>query len=137
MKPSPRTPQQELDELRQVHLPAALSALEEANRQGDASQNPDSFVASEEISRINGRISYLLEIVNTTVDHPLPAGTVVTIDYGDGPEKYVMSASPGNQGEVTSITFRSPLGRALAEAAPGSILKHGETTAVLISIDLP
>lgn len=128
---------EEMQHLRDVTLPAAIRALEEANSQGDASQNPDSFIASEEISRINGRIAYLAELAERDDEHPLAAGTVVVLDYGDGPEEHVMSAAPGGDGGRVAITFRSPLGAALATALPGDRLSIGKTQVKVVTIIRP
>ncbi len=137
MKDEHKKVQDELERLRNTELPAALSALEDANGQGDASQNPDTFFASEEISRINGRIAYLTEVLERHDDHPLPSGTIVVLDYGDGPEEHVMSPVPGERDGRTAITFRSLLGEALATAQAGDRIPSGHATVTVVAVLRP
>lgn len=127
----------EIEKLREIDLPAALAELEEANQQGDASQNPGSFFALEQISRINGRIAYLSDLPKRLQGHLLPAGTVVSLDYGYGPERYVLSDMPGERDGLTAVTFESPLGKALVSARPGDEVLLGRTKATILEIIEP
>lgn len=127
----------EVTELKERKLPLAIEALQEAQSQGDASQNPDSFIASEEIARLNARIAHL-EAVLALPHTGLPEGTLVTLDFGDGPEKFRIALSPGLSAEgEEAITPGSPLGQALASADEGDEITFGRFEAKVLEVRLP
>lgn len=55
-------------------------------------------------------------------------GSVVTVDFGDGPETFLLGSLEQSTGDVEIITPGSPLGQALTGAAVGSTVTYATRT---------
>jgi len=120
--------EQELGRLENELLPAARRGVEEARTQGDMSQNPDFFIAAEAEGRLLLRRSAVVEALEadaTSVPVALDAGVVapgcvVTLDFGDGPEEYLIGSIEEQYGDMLVITPESPIGRELIGRCAGA-----------------
>lgn len=142
MRLSPVTEQRlrdELRELNEVKLPALRDAVVDTRTQGDIGQNPDYFtIAAEEgmvIARIE-QIRHALRQHETAGDAPAGDGTVlpgrtVTIDFGDGPERFHFGSIEEQTG-LEVITPASPIGAAIAGRRAGDTVTLASGLAVTV-----
>ena len=120
----------ELEELTTVGRIDIARRIEEARNLGDLSENGDYHAAKDEQGRMEGRIRQLqamlkdVQIVeNDGPSDTVKIGSVVTLDFGDGPETYLvgsMEETKGREG-VTALTPDSALGQALIGKGTGDV----------------
>ncbi|MBO9308152.1 MAG: transcription elongation factor GreA [Chloroflexi bacterium] len=110
----------ELEELKTVKRPALAAKLKEAIAQGDLSENADYHDAKEQQAFLEGRISYLEDLLrNAVIISEKSAGIVslgseVTVqEEGEAPETFVIVGAAEANPREGKISNESPLGRAL------------------------
>jgi transcription elongation factor GreA len=119
----------ELHELTTVGRTKIAQTIEAARLLGDLSENGDYHAAKDEQGRMEGRIRQLnsmLESVQIVEDDGpsdiVRVGSVVTIDFGDGPERYLVGSIEEKRDDVDDmLTPDSPLGLALVGKGTGVI----------------
>ncbi|MDR0651522.1 MAG: transcription elongation factor GreA [Candidatus Peribacteria bacterium] len=125
----------ELQELRQVKLPAVLVTLAESKEMGDLSENFDYKAALEEKDFINSRIKQIEELIEDVeiVDETkkvtgkvVEFGSKVTIQIEDDKPYEVSIVGSGEvnikEGEFF-ISLESPLGQAIKGKTVGETVK--------------
>lgn len=121
----------ELEHIIMVLSPAAQIASEAAMGQGDMSQNPDYFVMAEEQRQLAAREAYLrvtlasdlASTADVLADGCVRVGSVVTLDFGDGPEEFLFGSIEEEASGVSVVTPTSPLGVALLGVSAGVRVK--------------
>jgi transcription elongation factor GreA len=121
----------ELHELTTVGRTRIAQAIEAARNLGDLSENGDYHAAKDEQGRMEGRIRQLqamlkeVQIVeNEGPSDEVKIGSVVTLDFGFGPENYlvgVLEEAKGRDDIEDVLTPESPLGQALIGQKPGDV----------------
>lgn len=121
----------ELEELTTVGRTRIAQAIEAARNLGDLSENGDYHAAKDEQGRMEARIRQLQAMLKDVeiVEHEGPSdevkiGSLVTLDFGFGPEKYLvgsMEEAKGRDDIEDVLTPESPLGRALVGKGPGDV----------------
>ncbi|HEX4978999.1 MAG TPA: transcription elongation factor GreA [Acidimicrobiales bacterium] len=121
----------ELEELTTVGRTRIAQAIEAARNLGDLSENGDYHAAKDEQGRMEGRIRQLqamlkdVQIVeNEGPSDTVAIGSVVSLDFGFGPERYLvgsMEEAKGRPDIEDVLTPDSPLGRALIGKAVGDV----------------
>jgi len=103
-----------------VKRPALAAKLKEAIAQGDLSENADYHDAKEQQAFLEGRISYLEDLLrNAVIISEKSAGIVslgseVTVqEEGEAPETFVIVGAAEANPREGKISNESPLGRAL------------------------
>ena len=131
---------QELEQLKTEGRVNIARIIEAARELGDLSENADYHAAKDEQGRMEGRIRQLeamlkdAEIVETpegggdTVD----IGTIVTLDFGDGPERYLLGSIEERPDGVDGvISPDSHLGKQLLEGKNVVTTPNGAEVKVL------
>lgn len=131
---------QELEQLKTEGRVNIARIIEAARELGDLSENADYHAAKDEQGRMEGRIRQLeamlkdAEIVETpegggdTVD----IGTIVTLDFGDGPERYLLGSIEERPDGVDGvISPDSHLGKQLLEGKDVVTTPNGAEVKVL------
>ena len=121
----------ELHELTTVGRTEIARRIEEARNLGDLSENGDYHAAKDEQGRMEARIRQLQAMLmsvtiveNEGRSDEVQIGSVVTLDFGFGPEKYlvgVLEESKGRDDIEDVVTPDSPLGKALIGSGPGDV----------------
>jgi transcription elongation factor GreA len=131
----------ELAELETVKLDEARRAVVESKGAGDASQNPDYFHAAEEEGLLLARAEKVRQALAAhdkagKVGDPSRAdtGAVVELDFGDGPERFVIGSIEEWGPDIEVVTPASPLGEALIGAAAGDTVSFGAAKVRVVSI---
>jgi transcription elongation factor GreA len=99
---------------------------------------PELYLAEVEarIRRLRDRLAALDRTAVVPGNGPLTGRTVV-LDFGDGPERYLLAAFP--DGRTPVITPDSPLGRALVGARAGQQVTYpsprGTATVTLVAVE--
>jgi transcription elongation GreA/GreB family factor len=132
--------ERELAELEATERPRLLALIGSVHG-GDAADQADRAVPELHLAQVDRRIERLRDRL-ATLDRapaktgrpgPLPGATVI-LDFGAGPETYLLSDFP--HGGTQVITRHSPLGRALAGARPGETIRYhtplGAATVTLV-----
>jgi len=129
----------ELAELERVERPRFVAVLAETDG-WNVADRADRVACGDDLARLDARIARLrarlaaLDLEPTGA-HPLH-GTTVLVDFGDGPETFVVDEFRG--GDLPVITPSSPLGQALHGAASGQTLSYstprGRATVVLVAV---
>jgi transcription elongation factor GreA len=83
----------------------------------------DERIATVELELVKG-----VERNQRSAGDAVGVGDVVTVDFGDGPEEYLLGSVEQAGEGVDVITPGSPLGRALVGAAPGSTVEYRTAT---------
>jgi transcription elongation factor GreA len=117
----------ELLELTTVGRTKIAQTIESARLLGDLSENGDYHAAKDEQGRMEGRIRQLHAMLEDAqiVEEAGPSdvvrvGSIVTIDFGDGPERYLVGSIEEKRDDVSdALTPDSPLGRALLGKGTG------------------
>ncbi len=122
----------ELDELINVKRPALAAKLKDAISQGDLSENADYHDAKEQQAFMEGRISYLDDLLRSAViisdnNHQtsvVNVGMEVTVQEGsESPETYLIVGAAEANPREGKISNESPLGRALMGHKVGDKIK--------------
>ncbi|CAG1013658.1 MAG: transcription elongation factor GreA [Anaerolinea sp.] len=122
----------ELEELKSVKRPELAAKLKEAISQGDLSENADYHDAKEQQAFLEGRITYLEEMLRSAKIIPdTPAkskvvnvGSEVTVQEGsDSPETFVIVGAAEANPREGRISNESPLGQALLGRKVGDKVK--------------
>lgn len=131
----------ELVELEREKLPAARRAVVESKGAGDASQNPDYFHAAEEEGLLLARAEKIRQalaehdkagvVTDTT---RAGAGAVVELDFGDGPERFVIGSIEEWAPDADVVTPASPLGSALLGATAGQVVTFNGMRVAVLSV---
>ena len=121
----------ELEELTTVGRTEIARRIEEARNLGDLSENGDYHAAKDEQGRMEGRIRQLqamlkeVQIVETPASSSeVRIGSVVTLDFGYGPERYLVGSMEErkHRDDIEDVlTPESPLGQALIGTGPGEV----------------
>jgi len=121
----------ELEELTTVGRTRIAQAIEAARNLGDLSENGDYHAAKDEQGRMEARIRQLqamlkdVQIVeNEGPSDEVKIGSLVTLDFGFGPEKYLvgsMEEAKGRDDIEEVLTPESPLGQALIGKQTGDV----------------
>jgi len=129
----------ELAVLEEVERPRFLAVLGTTDG-WNVADRADRVAHELDLARLNARIAHLrtrlaaLDLQRTGA-HPLQGATVV-VDFGDGPETFLVDEFCG--GGLPVITATSPLGQALLGAAGGQTLTYrtprGPASVVLVAI---
>jgi transcription elongation factor GreA len=123
--------------------------IETARELGDLSENGDYHASKEEQGKMEGRILLLeaLLLDAVIVEGPtgdgdtVTTGAVVTVLYDgdDDPEQLLVGSIEEQRDDLTVVSPRSPLGKALLGSAPGDEVSFetpvGTLTASVVSID--
>jgi transcription elongation factor GreA len=138
--------EQELNALRaqRRQLDDAATATDAVDDRGDAAQRLE---WADERSLLDNRISEIIDLLHGRMT-PLPAtaladGTEVTVRFSDGSvEAMTVVAIPEEtSGSTETLTWDSPLARALVGARPGDMITYtgpdGESTAEVLAIQAP
>jgi transcription elongation factor GreA len=115
--------------------------IEAARLLGDLSENGDYHAAKDEQGHMEGRIRQLehiletAEIIESTPDGEVGAGTIVTIVYeGDSDvmaERYLVGHMEEKTGDLDVMSPESPLGAALIGASAGDWVEYQAPNGVL------
>lgn len=115
--------------------------IERARELGDLSENGDYHAAKDEQGHMEGRVrqlEYILEnceIIETTPDGEVGAGTVVTIVYegdsDDFAERYLVGHMEEKVADLDVVSPQSPLGTALLGASEGDVVEYEAPTGKL------
>ena len=121
----------ELEELTTVGRTRIAQAIEAARNLGDLSENGDYHAAKDEQGRMEGRIRQLQAMLKNVqiVENEGPTdevliGSVVTLDFGFGPEKYLVGSieeARARDDVEDVLTPDSPLGKALIGQKSGDV----------------
>jgi transcription elongation factor GreA len=76
----------------------------------------------ERIATVEADLATLESPSAPRADDGVTVGDVVTVDFGDGPEAFLLGSVDEATDRFDVITPESPLGRALAGARPGSTI---------------
>jgi transcription elongation factor GreA len=139
----------ELEELKSVKRPELAAKLKEAISQGDLSENADYQDAKEQQAFMEGRISYLEEILRTSkivAEHTgktkqINIGSTVTVQEKGTTllEKYTLVGGAEANPREGKISNESPLGNALMGRKKNDKVKvttpSGEITFVIKEIE--
>jgi transcription elongation factor GreA len=129
---------EELHALETTLIPAAHAAIEDARTQGDTSQNPDFFLAAEEEGKLYTRRSIILaalaETIDTVFDGTVQAGVVVVLDFGTGPEEFLVGSVEELRSGFDVITPGSPLGIALLGHHAGDVVRSGPVEVTVVDV---
>jgi transcription elongation factor GreA len=118
----------ELIQIEQVLLPAARAAVEDSRTQGDSSQNPDYFVAAEAEASLLTRQSSIRHALDAHAgSSAAPAaegvaspGRFLLLDFGAGPEEFLLGSIEERWGDVEVVTPTSPIGAAVTGLRKGA-----------------
>lgn len=122
----------ELEELKSVKRPELAAKLKEAISQGDLSENADYHDAKEQQAFLEGRITYLEEMLRSakiisdtpTKSKIVNVGSEVTVQEGnDSPETFVIVGAAEANPREGRISNESPLGQALLGRKVGDKVK--------------
>ena len=133
----------ELEELTTVGRTEIARKIEEARNLGDLSENGDYHAAKDEQGRMEGRIRQLQAMLRevTIVENDgagdvVKIGSVITLDFGDGPETFLVGSIEETKGRdgLTALTPDSALGKTLIGQGPGDVAYevNGNTLSVKI-----
>jgi transcription elongation factor GreA len=90
----------------------------------DRATNVDGHVRlamlEERIASVETDLAVLGSSSTRPADDGVTVGDLVTVDFGDGPETFLLGSVDEATDRFDVITPESPLGRALAGARPGS-----------------
>jgi transcription elongation factor GreA len=120
--------QSELEQLTTVGRIEIARKIEDARMLGDLSENGDYHAAKDEQGRMEGRIRQLeamlrdVKIVETEGQSDVVIiGSVVTLDFGDGPEEFLVGSIEETRGRdgLIALTPDSALGKALIGKGTG------------------
>jgi transcription elongation factor GreA len=131
----------ELEELKAVKRPALAAKLKEAIAQGDLSENADYQDAKEQQAFLEGRISYLEDLLRSAViisdadrksANIIGLGSEVTVqEEGEAPETFVIVGVAEANPREGKISNESPLGRALLGRKAGEEISVETPSGVL------
>jgi transcription elongation factor GreA len=97
-----------------------------AGDMADRATNVDGHVRlamlDERIATVEGDLAALEWPSTRRADDGVAVGDVVTLDFGDGPETFLLGSVDEATDRFDVITRDSPLGRALVGARPGSTI---------------
>jgi transcription elongation GreA/GreB family factor len=97
-----------------------------AGDMADRATNVDGHVRlamlDERIATVEADLATLESPSARRTDDGVTVGDVVTVDFGDGPEAFLLGSVDEATDRFDVITPESPLGRALAGARPGSTI---------------
>lgn len=120
---------QNLNDMKLVHRPKILVAVEEARQLGDLKENAEYHAAKEDQANINKRIADLEDLITRVVIiDPASLGhekisfgsTVKLIDVSTDEEIiYTIVSSPHSNPEIGNISFHSPLAKQLLGKSEG------------------
>lgn len=113
----------------------------------DPADQADRAVREVELAQLDARIRRLTDrlldgrtAVASGGQESLVRGALLVLDFGEGPETYRFDHLDVDEG-LDVVTPNSPLGRALADAAPGERVVYrspaGDTSVTLLSIEAP
>ena len=134
---------QELEQLKTEGRVNIARTIEAARELGDLSENADYHAAKDEQGRMEGRIRQLeamlkdAEIVEAPeggapADGGVSIGTIVTLDFGDGPERYLLGSIEERPDGVDGvISPDSHLGKQLLEGKDVVTTPNGAEVKVL------
>jgi transcription elongation factor GreA len=98
---------------------------------GDAADRATNVDGHVRLAMLEERIVAIeTELANSATQSPQSAGdtvaigSVVTVDFGDGPETFRLGSLEQATGDIEIITPGSPLGRALTGATVGSTVTY-------------
>lgn len=101
----------------------------------DRATNVDGHVRlamlEERIATVEADLVALRSHSGERADDGVATGDVVTLDFGDGPESFLLGSVDEATDRFDVITPESPLGRALAGARPGSTIFYTAGTRTL------
>jgi transcription elongation GreA/GreB family factor len=138
--------EQQLRELITVERPRLMPLITDVDGNDPADQ-ADRAARELELAHLDARIqrlsSRLLAAEAATAADgagPLVRGAVLVLDFGAGPETYRFDDLDVDEG-LDVVTPDSPLGRALADAAPGQAVTYetprGQASVTLLSVRDP
>ena len=120
---------QSLNDMKLVHRPKILVAIEEARQLGDLKENAEYHAAKEDQANINKRIAELEDLITrvviidpaTLAHQKISFGsTVKLIDVSSDEEIiYTIVSSPHSNPEIGNISFHSPLAKQLLGKSEG------------------
>ena len=120
---------QSLSDMKLIHRPKILVAIEEARQLGDLKENAEYHAAKEDQANINKRIAELEDLITRVViidPASLPhdkisfGSTVKLIDVDTEDEiVYTIVSSPHSNPEIGNISFHSPLAKQLLGKSEG------------------
>ncbi|MEA3553976.1 MAG: transcription elongation factor GreA [Campylobacterota bacterium] len=120
---------QNLNDMKLVHRPKILVAIEEARQLGDLKENAEYHAAKEDQANINKRIAELEDLITRVViidpsslghDKISFGSTVKLIDVASDEEiTYTIVSSPHSNPETGNISFHSPLAKQLLGKSEG------------------
>jgi transcription elongation factor GreA len=132
----------ELEELKTVKRPELAAKLKEAIAQGDLSENADYQDAKEQQAFLEGRISYLENLLRSAViisdadkkgANVVSLGSEVTVqEEGEQPETFIIVGAAEANPREGKISNESPLGRALLGRKAGEKVPVETPSGVLI-----
>jgi transcription elongation factor GreA len=98
---------------------------------GDAADRATNVDGHVRLAMLEERIVAIeTDLANSDVHstHPngdiVAVGSVVTVDFGDGPETFLLGSLEQSTGDIEIITPGSPLGQAVTGAAVGSTVTY-------------
>jgi len=126
-----------LDQLRAERQAAMTDSLRDVT--GDLADRATNVEASIRLQLLDERIALLeLEIDQLKrvrhEDGVVSVGAVVRLDFGDGPEEYVVGSVEQAAAGVPTITPGSPLGRAIDGARVGDTVTYEPRRGVRIEV---
>lgn len=93
-----------------------------ADRATNVSGHVRLAMLDERIASVEADLAALRSQSARRADDGVAVGDVVTVDFGDGPETFLLGSVDEATDRFDVITPESPLGRALAGAHPGSTI---------------
>jgi transcription elongation factor GreA len=93
-----------------------------ADRATNVSGHVRLAMLDERIASVEADLAALRSHSARRADDGVAVGDVVTVDFGDGPETFLLGSVDEATDRFDVITPESPLGRALAGARPGSTI---------------
>jgi len=120
---------QSLSDMKLIHRPKILVAIEEARQLGDLKENAEYHAAKEDQANINKRIAELEDLVTRVViidpaslpHDKISFGSTVKLVDVDTEEEivYTIVSSPHSNPDIGNISFHSPLAKQLLGKSEG------------------
>lgn len=116
---------QQRDSLVHVVLPEARQRVDDLQNGGSDNEGLEAVQAVFDAEQINGELAKLerliatAEVVDGSGREHIGVGSVVVLDFGDGPEEYVFDTVTGSQ----TVGPGSPLGAAIVGRRAGEVVE--------------